>query len=698
MKKSQNLRFLISVFCLSLLVLSSCIDSSVATSEINTPFPTLTPSLTSSLTPTTTYIPVTPSYSGTIVPESVEKISLDNFDRLSLFAQWGNGNIYQVSYTPDGNFMIAGHSIGLFFYNTKDYSIAKIVNTTEPVFSIAISPNGKIVAAAMLDQVTLYSIDDLSIVTTINVSTRNMTFSLDGAFLATAVNTDPDNYVELWNIDSGESFQRFNCDDTVSEIYFSPDGNFLAAGGNRTKIWSQDGTITDEQGPYVSGGFSSTISFFPKENFLAEGTDANVIHVWRILNNGRMVIYKTIPLTDYPFVGSLSVSPDGKWFAAGTTKGLFIWRTDTWRQTHKLNTEYSWYSSVAWSPDSKTLVSSSTERGLEIWDVESGNLKKSLFQIGGALDALTWSPSADKLAVKTQENLIYLLQTENGALAQKIEKWSDDNLTFSPDGQKLAIGSQIWNNDGTLFKEIGGSYYGATDTTFSPNKTMFAAGGNISDDYTLEGVQIWSSRDWHNWSVSKTITIGKSSDYMILDLALASQQNLIAVAYTDRTGQYYKDVIKIFNMNDESLMQLLELTGSEHRVFIETISFSPDEKSLVSLSSEGNYSIPGERNYKIRIWRSNDWELLDTIDIIPTEQRKGNVRNYKDAISWSSDGSIFAIGVPDGTIQIRRADNGDLLQTVSAHNLWVAGVAFSPDGRYLASISIDGTVKLWGVK
>ena len=696
--KSINLLFINSVLCLSLLILSSCTSSSVATSEINTPFPTLTPSITPSLTPTATYIPVTPSYSGTKVPESAEIITLDNVDRLSLFAQWGNGNVYQVRYTPDGNFMIAGHSTGLFFYNTKDYSIAKVVKTPEPIFRIAIAPDGKRVAAAMFDQVILYNIDDLSIMTTINVSTRNMTFSNDGASLATAVNSDPDNYVELWDTTSSHSIQRFDSHDDISEVHFSPDGKFLVAGGSSTKIWSSDGTMTDKQGPYVSGGGSYSLSFSPEENLLAEGTDASVIHVWRIFENGRMVIYKTILLTDYPFVGSLSVSPDGKWLVAGTTRGLFVWRTDTWRLTHKLNMEYSMYSSVAWSPDSKTLASSSRERGLEVWDMESGNLKKSLFQIGGTLDALAWSPSADKITVKTQEGFAYLLQTENGILNRKFEKWSVDNLTFSPDGQKLAVGSRIWMTDGTLFKEIGGSYYGATSTTFSPSRTMFAAGGNISDDYTLASLQVWSSKDWSDWSSRTLIPIGKSSDYMILDLTLASQQNLIAVAYTDRTEFYYKDAIKIFNINNASLVKLLELTGSEHRIFIETISFSPDEKSLVSLSSEGNYSIPGGRKYKIRIWRSNDWELLETIDIISTEQRKGNVRNYKDAISWSADGSIFAIGVPDGTIQIRRADNGDLLQTVSAHNLWVAGVAFSPDGHYLASISIDGTVKLWGVK
>ncbi len=35
---------------------------------------------------------------------------------------------------------------------------------------------------------------------------------------------------------------------------------------------------------------------------------------------------------------------------------------------------------------------------------------------------------------------------------------------------------------------------------------------------------------------------------------------------------------------------------------------------------------------------------------------------------------------------------------MQGHNSWVYSVAFSPDGKYLASGSLDNTVKLWSVE
>ncbi len=677
-----------------LFILESCITSPLAT--IN---PSTTPSSLPSLTLTSTFIPVTPSYSGTRVPDSAGKITLENLDHLSLFAQWGNGNVSQISYTSDGNFLVVGHSSGVFFYNTKDYSVAKSTKTTEPVLSIAITPDGLKMAVALSDKVLLYNTDDLSVLLLINVSTENIVFSPDGKLLATSVNSQTENYVETWDANSGVSISKFNSPDFVMEVVFSADGKFLVAGGNSTKIWSLDGVMTDQQGPYSPEGFSPSVSFFPNKNLLVAGTDADAIRILDVLQNGKTSLQKTISLAEYyPSVNALSVSPDEKWLVAGTTSGVYVWRTDTWELIYKLNENHSLFGgyTVSWSPDSKTLAFSSLVGGLEIWDITSGALIKSLFQTGGNLSALSWSPLGNIIAVGTQEGYTYLLQTQNGVSEPFGKGYIVNSLAFSPDGQKLAIGYSnvsvdILSLDGDLNKFFNSSGFGSTNVYFSPDGEIFASSINNDEDIQISAdsrLEIWKI---DSWILDKKIFISNWRDASITDFSIAYNKDLIAISYIDRTGAYNKDEIKILNLIDDSVVKLLE----PDQIDIAAISFSPDGEELVVLSGEGDYITPNGRKQSIWIWDANNWELLRTIDLIQT--RKFSDR-YKNILSWSPDGIFFAVGVPDGTIQIRKTNGGELLQTITAHNLWVTGVAFSPDGHYLASISLDGTVRLWGVK
>ncbi|WP_418006425.1 WD40 repeat domain-containing protein [Nostoc piscinale] len=63
-------------------------------------------------------------------------------------------------------------------------------------------------------------------------------------------------------------------------------------------------------------------------------------------------------------------------------------------------------------------------------------------------------------------------------------------------------------------------------------------------------------------------------------------------------------------------------------------------------------------------------------------------------IAFSSDGKLLASGSRDQTVKLWRPD-GTLLQTLKGHTESVTSVSFSPDGQSLASSSLDKTVQIW---
>lgn len=682
------------LFCIILLV-TACSNSPVQITISPTVIATSTIQPTEAPLPTPTYLPITPALQGTQLPEHGSIIAVENIDRLTLLSRWGHGNPADVTYTPDGRYFVVGTSMGLYFYNSEDYSIIHFIDTQGAVFDVAISPDSKTIAAVVTDKVLLYQIPDWQLLLSIDVDANSIDFSPDGQRLALGISSDQDS-LQLRDAKTGKVIGNFKNEQAAWAVKISPRGDVIATGGYSTTIWSMDGSVLDQYGPYVSGGHTASVSFSPDGEFLAEGSDY-FLQIWRILENGRISKYREIDLRrfDYASIFNVAISPNGKMVATTLSKGIGVWDLSSGRRIFYVDAKdgYTFYNSLAWSMDGSTIAVASNKTGVELWNINTGESLTALNTPSGSFSSLAWSLDGQKLIVGAEEGRAYVFDTQNGNVIKDFGSGYELNSsTFSPDSQTLALGYgdrnvQLWNSDGTTLQTLEGFGFGAADVTFSADGSFFAA---ISPEswQTPPQVRIWNTSDW---SVEKVFPVGDKDNYMITGFALSPNQNTGAISYVDMHG-YYRDFIKIISIVDGTTLSTLEPKSNQYRVFIDAIAYSPDNSMLAVLVSEVD-----DPNPRILVWQTSNWSLVFD-KAITTGPRLGFSKYQQDALAWSPDSDLFAIGLKDGSIQIFRSVDGESLFTLDGHTMWVTGVAFSPDGRILASISLDGTLMLWSLR
>jgi len=116
-------------------------------------------------------------------------------------------------------------------------------------------------------------------------------------------------------------------------------------------------------------------------------------------------------------------------------------------------------------------------------------------------------------------------------------------------------------------------------------------------------------------------------------------------------------------------------------------AFSPDGKIIATGGGRADFIGQGA-DYSIRLW--------DTI----TGEQTRRFEGHTGSVSWiafSPDGKILASASRDGTARLWDVATGEEIRRFEGHEAEVGSVAFSPDEKYIITAGQDNTVRTWDV-
>jgi WD40 repeat protein len=448
--------------------------------------------------------------------------------------------------------------------------------------------------------------------------------------------------------------------------------------------------------------YVATVAFSPDGKTLASGSGDNTIMLWDI-ETGQPIGQLTSGLTSV--VTSVAFSPDGKTLASNGGDGLLLWDIETRQQLGRFGNDDQGGSLnlLAFSVDGKVLASDSGGNSIILWDVATRQpIGPPLSVPSGQIHGLAFSPDGKILASGSagpDSRIILWDIATHQPIGEPLILESEreyapgiSSLAFSPDGKILASGQQdadltLW--DVATHKPIGqplsGHFSSVVSLAFSPDgKTLASAGDSTIIFWDMES----HSRNGTGLSIdgSGVSSIAFSPD----GKTLASDGGNNTIVLWD---------IDAYQPIGQPLSRYKDGNGEFSAVF--SITFSPDGKTLASGNCISQSNGICNRD-EIALWNLATHQPSGQ----PLKGHSGRV--YSAA--FSPDGKTLASAGCGVAIDSRgTCSQGEIIlwdvetrqpigQPINGHSDLVRSVAFSPDGKLLASGSYDSTIILWDVE
>ncbi|HLP94435.1 MAG TPA: caspase family protein [Saprospiraceae bacterium] len=566
------------------------------------------------------------------------------------------------------------------------------VGHTQGVNGVALWPNGKLVLTGSSDKTAkLWDMKgrELQTFSGHTAGIHAVAFSPDGSQVLTG---SADSTARLWDL-SGKCLSTFQGSmGGITAVLFTPDGQNLLTGSEDGLIrkWDLSGRLLQT---FMGLGDPVTSVSISKDGKMLVGAAQNKAMLLSLTGS----LFGTITDPDAT-ITSVAFSADDTRILTGNKKGnVRLWdlagNLIRLFETRKRRSIFA----VACSPDGKKVVTTHTEGRVTVWDMNGTELlvfKDHDFSF--PVLSVAFSTDGQKILTGSGSGEAMLWQMDGSCLQtfRGHTSW-DLSLAFSPSGKQLLIGRddgslRLWDLFGRETKSFGNREFSMLSVAFSSDGKQMAAGD------VAGGIWVWPDQD------DQAVLFDNSSSVWALSFSPDGNQILTGTGNEEEPS-------KLWNKDGQLLKTLNDHTSEVH-----TAAFSPDGKyvltggldSTVCLFTASGKLVKRLGGYSARIESvafSPDGTQILTCCADSTVKRM----DLSGKILQTFRGQSSAMFSPDGKQILTHDESSDWpvlwdlsgrpVNSFKGHNDGILAAAFSPNGKFLATSSLDKTTKIWDI-
>ncbi|MEP7136842.1 MAG: protein kinase [Chloroflexota bacterium] len=464
-----------------------------------------------------------------------------------------------------------------------------------------------------------------------------------------------------------QAFSRELASAAISNLELDPERSILLALQGLSTQYSSEAENALRQGlatsrvkwTLLSDAYINSLAYSPDGKQVATGNANGVVQVWDIQTG-----HEVFRFDDTYSITKIVYTPDGKQLITADENGYI----NIWDATNgKLTSWFPAFSEGVWnmrlSSDGMRLVTTSST-SIKIWDAKTSKLLSTLTTSSSNIENIAFSSDGTRLATASVDGNVIIWDMETGKdlfMFSVSPNGCNPNIIFNQDGKRLITSDScgtvgFWDISGNkgqeLFHRKVRSTGGIVTLNLSPDGTRLAVGNNNS-------VSMWDPNTG-------------------FDLFFLPNEWKVFSGDFSPDGKYFAAVgfSKAIKVWDLSLPGEKFVVNAHDGNRIGDVTYSPDGTLIATESKDAGSAI---------LWDiAKDQKYLTIKD-----------PGLCCSVAFSPDGMNLAIGSIQSQAKIRDAKMGKILTTLNGHTDVVFKVIFSTDGTRIATASYDGSAKVW---